>query len=378
MENLAHTLVGLAIAKAGLERATPLATSALVISSNLPDLDVVAGIAGTTGSYLEYHRGFTHSFVGLAVLATVLTLVLTWIHRRFRMRRDPFRRPLRPGRIFALSYLGGLTHLFLDFTNAYGVRPLMPFNNDWFYGDLIFVVDPWIWLILGSSVIWIMTSDSSREAFAPRLFIWLKMIFWLLVGALTSLAVALAARNPSDAQAAIPAVVRVAWFIGLSILIAGIALGWGRAGARLARGSLVLLLVYYGGMFLAHQSAVERAENSLPAEAVTRLAAWPMPANPLLWQSVAANESSAFRRYVNIGEDNPQWSDFRLIDPKFITALRGDIEARRFLDFARFASANVEERESGYTIVMQDLRFSLRMRAELDGDLNVISVNVRW
>jgi hypothetical protein len=97
-----------------------------------------------------------------------------------------------------------------------------------------------------------------------------------------------------------------------------------------------------------------------------------------MWQSVAANESFAFRRYVNIREDNPKWSDFRLIDPRFITALRRHIEARRFLDFARFASANVEERESGYTVAMQDLRFSLRMRAELDGDLNVISVDVRW
>jgi uncharacterized membrane protein len=207
---------------------------------------------------------------------------------------------------------------------------------------------------------------------------WATAGFWLLVGAFTSLAVALAARNPSDAQAAIPAVLRIAWFVGLLIIIIGIALGWGRAGARLARVSLVLLLLYYGGMWITHKSAVELAEKSLPAEGVTRLVAWPMPANPLLWQSVATTESFAYRRYVNIQTDEPQWDDFRLIDPKFIEPLRRHIEARRFLDFARFASASVEERESGYRIEMQDLRFSLRMRAELDGDLNVISVDVGW
>ncbi|HXU09913.1 MAG TPA: metal-dependent hydrolase, partial [Blastocatellia bacterium] len=66
MDNLTHTLLGLSIAKAGLERATPLATTTLVISSNLPDVDVLGRLRGGTLGYLEYHRGFTHGFVGLA------------------------------------------------------------------------------------------------------------------------------------------------------------------------------------------------------------------------------------------------------------------------------------------------------------------------
>src|ERR1044071_8487866 len=104
MENLAHTLLGLSLAKAGLERATPLATTALVISSNLPDVDVISRINGNV-SYLEYHRGFTHGFVGLALLAAALTIVLVFVDRRFRLRRDLFRRPLRPMRIFWLACL---------------------------------------------------------------------------------------------------------------------------------------------------------------------------------------------------------------------------------------------------------------------------------
>src|SRR2546425_10396279 len=135
MENLAHTLLGISLAKSGLERATPLATTALVISSNLPDVDVLSRVGGGTVGYLEYHRGFTHGFVGLAVLAAGLTLGLMFIDRRLRFRRDPFRGPLRPVGVFLLAYLGGLGHAFMDFTNVYGVAPPVPFHHSWSYGD---------------------------------------------------------------------------------------------------------------------------------------------------------------------------------------------------------------------------------------------------
>ena len=77
---------------------------------------------------------------------------------------------MRPLRLFWIAYLGGLGHTFMDFTNNYGVRPLLPFSSRWFYGDIIFVVDPWIWLILGSSVVWLTTTNSARA------------LFWLVVG----------------------------------------------------------------------------------------------------------------------------------------------------------------------------------------------------
>ena len=73
MENLAHTLLGLSFAKAGLERSTPLATTALVLSSNLIDVDVVVQLTGGLTACLEHHRGFTHGFVGAAVVAAGLT-----------------------------------------------------------------------------------------------------------------------------------------------------------------------------------------------------------------------------------------------------------------------------------------------------------------
>jgi inner membrane protein len=366
MENLAHTLLGLSLAKAGFERATPLATTALVVSSNLPDLDVLMRFGDGTADYLKYHRGFTHGFVGVAVLAFGLTLVLTYLDRKFRLRRDHRRRPVRPLRIFWIAVLGGLGHAFMDFTNNYGVRPLLPFSNRWFYGDIAFVVDPWIWLILGAAVVWLTTTDSARA------------LFWLVIGVILALVVALALRNPSESLVAIPTPARVTWFAGFVIIILGGLLGWGRAGEKLARTSLLFLGIYYGGMWMAHQSALRQGVNALPVENATSIAAWPTPANPTLWNAVATTDQFAYTRYINLAEKQGGWRELSRLDPKLIEALRQSEQARKFLDFTRYSAATVETREDGYTVMVRDLRFDLRLLAELDRDLGVISTDVRW
>lgn len=367
MENLAHTLLGLSLAKAGLERATPLATTALVISSNLPDIDVFSRFEGGTVSYLEYHRGFTHGFVGLALLAAVLTLALMFVDRRFRLRRDLFGRPLRPLRIFWIAYLGGLGHSFMDFTNVYGVRPLLPFSNRWFYGDLAFVVDPWIWLILGSAIVWLTTTDAART------------FIWLVIGIILALVVGLALRHPYDSQAMnIPTAVRAIWFFGLALVIAGGLFRWGRAGERLARYSLLVLALYYCGMWMAHQSAMKEAQGSLKVT-TTSMAAWPAPGNPLLWQAAATTGDAVYMRNIDLLDRQEQWRQLPALDPKLADALRQSDEARAFLDFMRYGTAEVEERADGTRFVaLRDLRFDLRMRAELDRDFAVTSVEVHW
>ena len=338
MENLAHTLLGLSFAKGGLERATPLATTALVISSNLPDIDVLSRVVGAgTGSYLEYHRGFTHGFVGLAILAAALTVALMFVDRRFRLRRDPFRRPLRPVRIFFLAYLGGLGHAFMDFTNVY-------------------------------AVVWLTTTDAART------------FFWLVIGVIAALVVALALRHPYDSQMlTVPATARVIWFGGLAIIVVGTLFRWGRTGERLARYSIFVLALYYCGMWMTHQSALKEAQNSLRVSGVTSMAVWPAPANPLLWQAAAKTGDAVYTRNINLSDREEQWRELPVLDPKLAEALRRSNEARSFLDFMRYGTSSVEERADGTTVVaIRDLRFDLRMRAELDRELNVTFVEVRW
>lgn len=366
MENFSHTLLGLSLAKAGLERVTPLATTALIISSNLPDIDNVAWLFGGTVSNLEHHRGFTHAFLGIGVLAVALTVVLTFLDRRFRLHGDPFRRPLRPSRIFLLACLGGLGHVFMDFTNVYGVRPLMPFSRQWFYGDLVFVVDPWIWLILGSGVVWLTTTDAVRS------------FVWVVVAIIASLVVAFALREPAERLAAIPDTTRVIWFCGLALILAGALFGWRRAGPKVVRYSLFVLALYYSGMWMAHQSAVKQAQASAPDANVTSLTVWPTPANPLRWQAAATADHAVYMSDVDLTTKQTEWRELNKLDPKFIEPLRQSADTRAFLDFMRFGSADVEEGQDGYTLLLRDLRFNLRMRVEVDRDLAVRTADVRW
>ncbi len=145
MDNVTHTLFGLCLARAGGQRLGPWATPTLVVASNLPDLDVVVTLWAGQPGYLCHHRGITHALVGIAAQALALGFAMAWLGRRSG-RAGP--RP-RPWALVAAAALGLLGHLALDGFNTYGVRPFLPFDATWYYGDAAFIVDPWMWLVLG-------------------------------------------------------------------------------------------------------------------------------------------------------------------------------------------------------------------------------------
>lgn len=150
MDPICHTLVGAALARTGLERRTPLATSTLLIGANLPDIDVVSYAWGPLAA-LDFRRGWTHGVLALAVLPVLLAGgMLLW--DRWRRRRHPARPPARGRQLLLLAALAIATHPVLDTLNTYGVRWLMPFSDRWFYGDGLFIVDVWVWLVLAVAV----------------------------------------------------------------------------------------------------------------------------------------------------------------------------------------------------------------------------------
>src|SRR6185436_19609325 len=150
MDNLTHSLVGLAAAKAGLERLSPGATALCILAANSPDADIVT-LVGGRWTYLQNHRGITHSIVGTIALALALPLVVhgcAWLIARLRKRTPATR--LRG--LMIASIVATATHPLLDWTNNYGVRFLLPWNSRWFYGDLVFIMDPVFWVVLGGAV----------------------------------------------------------------------------------------------------------------------------------------------------------------------------------------------------------------------------------
>jgi inner membrane protein len=124
VENLTHSLVGVAAAKAGLDRLSPYAIPVAVLAANLPDIDTVFLFASRY-TYLEQHRGVSHSIVGTLILSTLLPILVWSIERVYaRVRKRQPRANLKG--LLLCSLCAGATHPLLDWTNNYGWRPLLP------------------------------------------------------------------------------------------------------------------------------------------------------------------------------------------------------------------------------------------------------------
>src|SRR6185503_6434065 len=90
MDNLTHSLLGLAAAKAGCERLSPGATAVCLLAANAPDADVAILLFADRWSFLHYHRHITHSIVGTLVIALVPPLIFWFGDRGLaRLRSRP-------------------------------------------------------------------------------------------------------------------------------------------------------------------------------------------------------------------------------------------------------------------------------------------------
>ena len=155
MDNLTHTLTGVAIARLGLEKRCPGATLTLALASNLPDIDIVAGLWGNV-AYLEHHRAITHAFPASLLLAAGLAAMLAFW-------------PGSPRRFvptLLLSWLGICLHIVWDLWTSYGTRILLPFDATWYSLDWMFIVDP---ILLG---ILVLACFGARWFSRPRLPRW--------------------------------------------------------------------------------------------------------------------------------------------------------------------------------------------------------------
>ncbi len=148
MDNVCHTLVGAAFGETGLKSRTRFGNATLMIAANLPDVDVFSFLADTPAVALR--RGITHGVAAQAVLPIALTAAVLVFDR---WRPDATGKRARAAPLLLFSYIGILSHVGLDWLNNYGVRLLMPFSSQWFYGDSVFIVDPWLWAAVGLGVL---------------------------------------------------------------------------------------------------------------------------------------------------------------------------------------------------------------------------------
>jgi inner membrane protein len=61
--------------------------------------------------------------------------------------------PARWGWLYGTALIAALSHLLLDWTNNYGLRPFFPFNPRWYAGSFVFIAEPVIWALLLAALV---------------------------------------------------------------------------------------------------------------------------------------------------------------------------------------------------------------------------------
>ena len=356
MDNLTHSLVGLVASKAGLEKVSPGATVLCILAANAPDSDIVTLIGGRW-SFLHHHRGITHSLFGTLVLALTLPLIFYFADRLIAKIRA--RQPaVRLKGLMIASVLVTATHPFMDWTNNYGIRPYLPWRSQWFYGDFVFIVDPFLWMILGGAC-FLLTSKSKVQ-----LGIWL-----LLALILTYLVITVPIQRGLNQ----PMVLRTIWIIVAIGLVVSFKLGAAqRWGSRIAFAAIVLAAVYWGSLASLHWFALNEARIEARnivyqyGESITDVAAMATLANPFQWSCVVETDSAAYRFELSLAGNSSALSQLvrheradTANSPAVEQVLR-DERARIFLDFARFPVARVvgEDCMTQTLVQLADLRYT--------------------
>jgi inner membrane protein len=348
MDPVAHTFTGMALAAAGLRRATPLAAAALIAGANAPDIDVFSGLFGEFAP-MAFRRGWTHGVLALALWPFVLTGVLLAWDRRVRRRRDPAAMPARAGPLLAVSAIGVVTHPALDWLNNYGLRWLMPFDGRWFYGDAVFIIDPWLWLLLGGGAL--LSYSQSRSA----------RVRWTVFFAAASVLI-------FANGALVPTLSMLLWVVGLAALAA---VWWRWRGARpvalerAARVALALAGVYIVTLVAASAAGRSDVRVAVAAEGMEaeEISFAPAPANPFRADVVVMTRDFYYTgRFDWLATPRLALDDERVARPSgalFAAAARHR-DARHYLVWTRFPAIEVETEPDGGSVVRF---FDMRYRA---------------
>lgn len=326
MDNLTHTAVGLFLCRAGLNRWTPRAAPILLLASNVPDIDIITASRGSL-NYLHYHRHLTHSLLALPVMAILPVLLVRWAGRK----------PVHWAGAFAAALVAVASHLLLDWTNSYGIRPFLPFSDRWFQLDLNNVIDLWIWAVF------------------------LLALIGPFIGRLVSSEISSGTIRPQ---------------------------AHGRGFAIFA---LLFVLLYDFGRNVLNDRAVAtlgaRVYQGVPP---ARVAAFPDAANPLRWRGLV--ETADFYALADLdftaGFDPSRATIFHKPDPEpAMEAARHTATFQEFLRFSQYPFWRVQpapDLENGRLVEVSDLRFGTPQApgfiasALVDSNLQVIQTSFHW
>jgi len=301
MEPLTHVLTSLALGRAGLNKATRLATPMLLLSGLAADLDWLS-LAGGARAFLHGHRTATHSLTGTAAIALATAAAFWWPGRKHPAA------PIRFLPALAVASAGASGHLLMDLANSYGVKLWWPVRQTWSAWDLAHSIDPWVLILL--------------------------LLGLLLPGLFRLISEEIGARPKQ------------------------------RGAQRGAVVALALVLVYMGARWTLHDRALEVLRSRVyHGETPLAIGAFPTGASPLTWSGVVETDNALLQLEIPLGPGgvfDPDRSRtlFKPEPSPALDAARKSEVAEEFLQFARFPQASVEKTAVGYYVELRDLRFA--------------------
>src|SRR5580700_9912880 len=132
MDPITHGITGALLGKSYFsDRSGRVAIFAATLGAVFPDIDTVAdAISRDPLAIIKYHRGITHSFVGLPFFAAILAWLTRWAARRLKIDAPSFG-------VLALIYgVGIASHILLDGMTSFGTRMLTPISQQRVAWDL--------------------------------------------------------------------------------------------------------------------------------------------------------------------------------------------------------------------------------------------------
>ena len=134
MDSLTHIVLGAAIGEAVLGK--KIGRKAMMwgaIANTIPDFDVLGSPCFSNAQQLMVHRGFTHSFLFLALVSPLLGWLFSKWFKKAGVNWKSWT---------GLFFLCIFTHIFIDSLTAYGTGWFEPFSAYRVSFNTIFVADP--------------------------------------------------------------------------------------------------------------------------------------------------------------------------------------------------------------------------------------------
>ncbi|HKC37738.1 MAG TPA: metal-dependent hydrolase [Chitinophagaceae bacterium] len=157
MDSITHIALGACMGEAFLDR--KLGKKAMLwgaLAQSVPDIDFIASFWMNTPGSLLAHRGFTHSFLFVAIISVFFALIAERWHRPHNIRLKRW-----------LIFFGAVIfiHVFIDAFNSYGVGWFEPFSHARISFNTIYVADPFfsIWPGIALIMLIILKHASIRQ-----------------------------------------------------------------------------------------------------------------------------------------------------------------------------------------------------------------------